>query len=84
MRKRIARRYAAERRFRLFGLGAVVLSAGFLAFLLVSMMSSGARGFTRTEIALLVDFAHSPILVDPAALHPSAPSRCSPMPICLP
>ncbi len=32
MRKRIARRYAAERRFRLLGMGAVLLSAGFLAF----------------------------------------------------
>ena len=35
MQKRIRRRYAAERRFHLFGLAAVVLSGGFLAFLLV-------------------------------------------------
>ena len=48
MRKRIARRYAAERRFRLLGLGAVLLSAAFLAFLLVTMMGNGLRGFTRT------------------------------------
>ncbi|MBO9528195.1 MAG: DUF3333 domain-containing protein, partial [Sphingobium yanoikuyae] len=68
MRKRIARRYAAERRFRLLGLGAVLVSAGFLAFLLISMMSSGLKGFTRTEIALPIDFVHSPILIDPAAL----------------
>ena len=69
MRRRIGRRYAAERRFRLMGLGAVLLSAGFLAFLLVSMLSSGLRGFTRTEIALPIDFVHSPILIDPAALR---------------
>jgi phosphate transport system permease protein len=68
MRKRIAGRYAAERRFRRLGLGAILLSAGFLAFLLVSMLSSGLRGFTRAEIALPVDFVHSAILVDPAAL----------------
>jgi phosphate transport system permease protein len=73
MRKRIARRYAAERRFRLLGLGAVALSAGFLAFLLISMMSSGLRGFTRTEIALPIDFVHSPILIDPAALKAGNP-----------
>ncbi|WP_419722991.1 phosphate ABC transporter permease PstA [Sphingobium aquiterrae] len=68
MRRRIARRYAAERRFRLLGLGAVVLSAGFLAFLLVSMVGNGARGFTRTQIAVPVDFAAAPIVVDPAML----------------
>ena len=63
MRKRIARRYAAERRFRLLGLGAVLLSAAFLAFLLVTMMGNGLRGFTRTEIALKVDFPASPLLL---------------------
>ena len=34
MRKRIARRYAAERRFKAAGMAAVLLSAAFLAFLL--------------------------------------------------
>lgn len=68
MRKRIARRYAAERRFRLIGLGAVLLSAGFLAFLLVSMLSNGLRGFTQTEIRLPIDFAQSALMLDPAAL----------------
>mgnify|MGYP000574896680 CR=1 FL=1 len=67
MRKRIARRYAAERRFHLLGLGAVLLSAAFLAFLLVTMMGNGLRGFTRTEIALKVDFPASPLLLDPQA-----------------
>ncbi|MDE0945631.1 MAG: DUF3333 domain-containing protein, partial [Sphingobium sp.] len=68
MRKRIARRYAAERRFHLLGLGAVLLSAAFLAFLLVTMMGNGLRGFTRTEIALKVDFPASPLLLDPQAI----------------
>jgi phosphate transport system permease protein len=65
MRRRIARRYAAERRFRLLGMGAVLLSAAFLAFLLVTMMGNGLRGFTRTEIALKVDFPAAPLLLDP-------------------
>lgn len=68
MQKRIARRYAAERRFRLMGLGAIVLSAGFLAFLILSMMASGLGGFTRTELAVKVDFARAPLLIDPATL----------------
>ena len=68
MRKRIARRYAQERRFRLMGLGAVALSAGFLLFLLVSMVSGGLSGFIRTEIKLPIDFPHSPLLIDPAIL----------------
>ncbi|MCC4231638.1 phosphate ABC transporter permease PstA [Sphingobium soli] len=72
MRKRIARRYAAERRFRLLGLGAVLLSAAFLAFLLVTMMGNGLRGFTRTEIALKVDFPASPLLLDPQAITDEA------------
>ncbi len=75
MRRRIARRYGAERRFRLLGLGAVLLSAGFLVFLLVTMIGNGARGFTRTEIALPIDFQHSAILIDPAALKIGNPDQ---------
>ncbi len=52
MQRRIRKRYAAERRFRLTGLGAVLLSAGFLAFLLITMMANGLRGFTETQIRL--------------------------------
>ena len=46
MAKRIAKRYAAERRFRLIGLAAVSLSAGFLAFLLISMLHKGFGGLS--------------------------------------
>jgi len=56
MNRRVARRYASERRFRAVGLFAVVLSGGFLAFLLISMLIGGARGFTQTELKLTVDF----------------------------
>jgi phosphate transport system permease protein len=72
MRKRIAGRYAAERRFKFAGLSAVVLSASFLAFLLITMMGNGLRGFTRTEIALKIDFPASPLLLDPAAITDEA------------
>lgn len=69
MQKRIRRRYAAERRFRLIGLGAVLLSAFFLAFLLISMMAKGLGGFTQTEARLQIDFPKSELFLDPAALR---------------
>jgi phosphate transport system permease protein len=50
MQRRIRKRYAAERRFKLAGLAAILASAGFLAFLIVSMLLNGARGFTSTEV----------------------------------
>jgi phosphate transport system permease protein len=56
MQKRIAKRYAAERQFKWMGIGAILISAGFLAFLLVVMMGNGLRGFTQTEIGLDIDF----------------------------
>ncbi|EQA96680.1 phosphate ABC transporter permease PstA [Sphingobium indicum] len=72
MRRRIARRYAAERRFRAAGLFAVLLSAAFLAFLLFTMVGNGLRGFTGTEIAVKVDFPASPLLLDPNAITDQA------------
>ncbi len=65
---RVAKRYAAERRFRLAGLFAVALSAAFLAFLLFTMASKGLSGFTRFEAAVPIDFARSDVMIDPEAL----------------
>ena len=68
MQKRIAGRYAAERRFKLFGLGAVLLSGAFLAFLLFVMVGNGARGFTYTHVAVPIDFKAMPLTIDKARL----------------
>jgi phosphate transport system permease protein len=68
MRKRVARRYAAERRFKLLGFAAVGLSVLFLAFLLFTMAAKGLSGFTRHEAKLTIDFPRSDLLLDPAAL----------------
>lgn len=68
MQTRIAKRYAAERRFKLFGLGAVLLSGAFLAFLLFVMVGNGARGFTYTHVAVPVDFKAMPLTIDTARL----------------
>ncbi|MEO7634689.1 MAG: phosphate ABC transporter permease PstA [Sphingomicrobium sp.] len=67
--RRVRRRYAAERRFRLVGLFAVGLSVLFLAFLLYSMAAKGLGGFVRTEAALPVDFANSDLFLEPANLR---------------
>lgn len=56
MQKRIAGRYAAERRFRALGFIAVALSTLFLAFLLITLLGQGLRGFQRTEVAVDFDF----------------------------
>ncbi|MCF2515749.1 phosphate ABC transporter permease PstA [Sphingomonas sp. G124] len=69
MRKRVARRYAAERRFRFLGLVAVGLSVAFLAFLLATMAWRGAGGFVRTEAKLAIDFPRSDLMLDEATLR---------------
>jgi phosphate transport system permease protein len=46
MDRLVAKRYAAERRFRLYGLAAVGISLAFLAFLLVTMTLKGAGGLS--------------------------------------
>ncbi|NNC73806.1 MAG: phosphate ABC transporter permease PstA [Sphingomonadaceae bacterium] len=65
MQSRIRARYRAEKRFRAYGLFAVLLSAGFLVFLLVTMVANGARGFTQTEISVPVNFAASDLFLQP-------------------
>ncbi len=44
MEQRLAKRHAAERRFRLLGLGAIVLSMAFLVLLLFIMLKNGIGG----------------------------------------
>ena len=68
MQKRIAGRYAAERRFKAVGLGAVLLSGAFLAFLLFVMVGNGVRGFTYTHVSVPVDFVGMPLTIDTARL----------------
>jgi phosphate transport system permease protein len=56
MSLRLKKRYASERRFRLLGLSAVLASAAFLAFLIISMTANSIGGFTRTQIKVTMDF----------------------------
>jgi phosphate transport system permease protein len=59
------RRYRAERRFRFYGLSAIVLSILFLALLFASIVGKGYSAFWQTEIKLDVFF-------DPAVLQKEA------------
>ena len=60
---RLGRRYAAERRFRALGFGSILLSVGFLAMLLGSIIDKGWTGFLQTQIAVEVTF--DPQVIDP-------------------
>ena len=65
---RLKKRYAAERRFRLLGLGAVLFSVAVLVFLLFDMSANGIGGFKRTEMVVTVDFTAGGLTIDPSQL----------------
>jgi phosphate transport system permease protein len=69
MVKRVRRRYASERLFRLLGLAAISVSVLFLAFLLYTMAAKGLGGFTHYEAQLPIDFTKSDLFLDPASLR---------------
>jgi phosphate transport system permease protein len=69
MRKRIAGRYAAERRFKAIGLLSILLSLAFLAFLLFSMLGQGLNGFRQTEVRLTMDFPSISAGTNPESLR---------------
>lgn len=56
MRRRIARRYRTERRFRAMGLAALIFAAGFLAFLLINIAGKGIPAFFTAEVRLPITF----------------------------
>nr|WP_295879481.1 phosphate ABC transporter permease PstA [uncultured Thiohalocapsa sp.] len=66
----LKRRYAAERRFRILGLTAVVLGLAFVGLLLFSIVSKGYTAFWQTYIQLPVtltaaDIDPSGVITDP-------------------
>ena len=60
---RVRRRYAAERRFRMYGIIAIALAIGMLGVLLVSIVSKGYTAFAQTDIVLDIHF--DPEVIDP-------------------
>jgi phosphate transport system permease protein len=76
MRARIAARYRTERLFRFTGLAALMLAAGFLAFLLYTIAGNGLGGFQRTELQVSVTYDPAVLGIDAAAVSgPDAKSR---------
>ena len=61
---RIRRRYAAERRFRLYGVLAIGFAVFMLGFLAITVVAEGYSAFWQTRIAIDVNIA--PDKVDPA------------------
>lgn len=64
---RLKRRYAAERRFQFMGMAAIAIALGFLALLLVSIVSKGMTAFTQTQIQVEVTFDAGILGVAPGA-----------------
>ena len=55
--RRLKRRYAAERRFKLYGLVAICAALSFLALLFATIVLQGATAFQQTMIRLDVTFS---------------------------
>ncbi|MCW1381752.1 phosphate ABC transporter permease PstA [Novosphingobium sp. KCTC 2891] len=72
MQAGLARRYAADRRFRMAGLAAVTFSALVLAFLLITMGWQGVAGFQRSELRFSVPI-QGEVMIDPSRLAQADP-----------
>ncbi len=60
---RLRRRYGRERRFKFFGLGAITLALAGLAWLLITVLSTGVTALWTHEIDL--EIALDPQIIDP-------------------
>ena len=63
---RLRTRYAAEKRFKALGLGAILVSVAVLLFLLTTMVANGLGGFQRAEVSVPIDFTQSGLSLDPS------------------
>lgn len=52
----LRRRYRAERRFRMYGVVAVLVGAGFLLFLFITIFTTGIKGFQKTYLQFQISF----------------------------
>jgi len=52
-------RYAAETRLKIYGLAAISVALGFLAFLLISLTYTGHKAFIQTEVVIELDLSAS-------------------------
>ncbi|MGI9371969.1 MAG: phosphate ABC transporter permease PstA [Hyphomicrobiales bacterium] len=64
-RARTKKRYAAEKRLKAYGLGAIWIALGLLAILVTSLVMNGYPAFTQTHITM-------PVYIDPGKVKPDA------------
>ncbi|MGK2921992.1 MAG: phosphate ABC transporter permease PstA [Methyloceanibacter sp.] len=67
-RRRVRRRYAADRRLQAYGIIAIAVAVGLLGVLLTSLVSTGYPAFLQTKVEL-------PIYVDPSQVDAEDPSK---------
>ncbi len=65
-KRRVRRRYAADRRLQIYGLGAIALAVGLLGVLFSSLIFTGYLAFTTTKVSLSVT-------LDPKKIDPDKP-----------
>ena len=65
---RLKKRYAAERRFKTLGLGAILFSVAVLVFLLGTMTFNGIGGFQRVEVEVPIDFTQAGLAADASTM----------------
>ncbi len=56
VRKSLARRYRAERRFRAYGMAAVLAGIGFVVFLFGTIFAQGASVFRQSYVQLTINY----------------------------
>jgi phosphate transport system permease protein len=67
---RLRKRYAAERRFKMYGIAAIGIALGMLAVLLASIVSQGYTAFAQHDLSLEIYF--DPAEIDPQGTHDEA------------
>ena len=68
----LKKRYAAERRFRLYGVLAIAIGLAFLAVMLTSIVSKGYTAFWQTTVTLPINFDEK--IIDPSNKRATDPN----------
>lgn len=64
VQKSLKKRYAKEKRFKLYGVISIAISLSFLLFLLFDITYKSLPAFTQTYIKLDIDFSHKALRID--------------------
>lgn len=70
VRRGLKKRYAAEARFRAYGIGAIGIALSFIVILFTTIISSGLPAFTETTITMNVELKEE--VIDPEGTRDSS------------